>query len=102
MVYKVIITKTVYVDVDSPDEIEDAVFRSSNTFNEEEQITEILPGGHTDDEWEKAVENIKTLRNMAQSIPMGFFYVAECNRMLREYENGDRSEELFEEMRDAH
>lgn len=57
---------------------------------------------HTKEEWEKAVENIKWLRNEAQLIPTGMFYVAECNRMLREYEQGNRTDELFEEMNNAH
>lgn len=61
-----------------------------------------MKGGHTDEEWEKAVENVKMLRSMALSIPTGFFYIAGCNKMLQRYESGDRSEELFEEMRDAH
>lgn len=57
---------------------------------------------HTEEEWKKAVENIKWLRDEARLIPMGMFYVAECNRMLREYEQGNRSDELFEEMNNAH
>ncbi len=57
---------------------------------------------HTKEEWEKAVENIKWLKSEAELIPMGFFYVAECNRMLLEYEQGNRTNELFEEMINAH
>lgn len=57
---------------------------------------------HTKEEWEKAVENIKWLKSEAKLIPMGFFYVAECNRMLWEYEQGNRTDELFEEMINAH
>ena len=59
-------------------------------------------GGHSEEEWKAAVENVKYLKNEAQFIPMGFFYVAECNRMLRQYEQGDRTDELYEEMRNAH
>ena len=39
MVYEVTITKTCYVDVDNPSEIEDAVF-SGGAFNESEEITD--------------------------------------------------------------
>lgn len=59
-------------------------------------------GGHSEEEWEKALQNIKFMKSEAQCIPMGFIYVAECNRMLRQYEQGDRSDELYEEMINAH
>ena len=39
MIYEVTITKTCYVDVDSPSEIEDAV-SSGGAFNESEDITD--------------------------------------------------------------
>lgn len=61
-----------------------------------------LKTGHSEEEWEKAVENIRFLRNEAKKILMGSFYVAQCDRMLREYEQGNRSDELFEEMMNAH
>lgn len=61
-----------------------------------------LKTGHSEEEWEKAVENIGFLRNEAKQILMGSFYVAQCDRMLREYEQGNRSDELFEEMMNAH
>lgn len=59
-------------------------------------------GGHTEEQWESAVQHIKYLKSEAQLIPMGFFYVGECNRMLRQYNDGDRSDELYEEMINAH
>jgi hypothetical protein len=59
-------------------------------------------GGHSEEEWEKALQNIKFMKSEAQMIPMGFFYVAECNRMLKQYEHGNRSDELYEEMINAH
>lgn len=61
-----------------------------------------LKTGHSEEEWEKAVENIRFLRNEAKKILMGSFYVTQCDRMLREYEQGNRSDELFEEMMNAH
>ena len=66
-----------------------------------EQITK-EQGGHSEEEWKAAVQNVEYLKLEAQLIPTGFFYVAECNRMLRQYEQGDRSDELYEEMRNAH
>lgn len=59
-------------------------------------------GGHTEEEWKSAVQNVKSMKSEAQLIPMGFFYVAECNRMLRQYEQGDRTDELYEAMINAH
>lgn len=59
-------------------------------------------GGHSEEEWEEAVRNVKYLKIEAMLIPTGFFYVASCNRMLKQYEAGDRSDELYEEMRNAH
>lgn len=66
-----------------------------------EQITK-EQGGHSEEEWEAAVQNVEYLKSEALLIPMGFFYVVECNRMLRQYEQGDRSDELYEEMTNAH
>jgi hypothetical protein len=66
-----------------------------------EQITG-KQAGHTEEEWAKAVENVRFMRCEAQLIPMGLFYVAECNRMLNQYAEGDRSDELYEEMINAH
>ncbi len=66
-----------------------------------EQITK-EQGGHSEEEWEAAVQNVKALKLEAQLLPMGFFYVAECNGMLKQYEQGDRSDELYEAMRNAH
>ena len=66
-----------------------------------EQIKE-QDGGHSEEEWKAAVKNVEDLKFEAMLIPAGFFYVAECNRMLRQYEQGDRTDELYEEMRNAH
>ena len=67
-----------------------------------EQIVKEQGGGHSEEEWKAVVQNVEYLKFEAQLIPTGFFYVAECNRMLRQYEQGDRTDELYEEMRNAH
>ena len=52
----------------------------------------------TDEEWEKAVEHVEEMRNMAVFIPTGFFYIQGCNGLLARYERGERTEELYKEM----
>ena len=59
-------------------------------------------GGIMDKNWEDALQNVNVMMGYASEIPMGFFYVAECKRMIRQYNNGDRSDELYEEMQNLH
>lgn len=53
--------------------------------------------------WNDAVENCRFMMGEAIALgPTGFFYVMGCQDMLRRYENGERSRELFDDMINAH
>lgn len=54
-------------------------------------------------DWNGAVENVRFLMGEALMLgPTGYFYMMACQNMLKRYENGERTRELYEEMKDAH
>ena len=57
----------------------------------------------TDEMWQKAVEHTQQMKEEATRIGWnGMFYVMGCNELLERYENGERTEKLYNEMMDLH
>lgn len=58
----------------------------------------------TDKHWEEAISNVKTMLDIAQkenSWTM-VFYISGCKDLLKRYDSGERTEELYEEMINLH
>lgn len=53
--------------------------------------------------WEDAADNVRTVQLLAISFgPIGYFAVMGCERLIKRYESGERTRELFDEMMAVH
>ena len=59
------------------------------------------PADATAQEWEEAVENVRSVRHLYLTIPAGIFGATFLQSLLTRYEEGDRSQDLFESMMSA-
>ena len=58
----------------------------------------------TDKQWEEAVDNVKIMLGYAESEKSWTmaFYISGCKSLLKRYENGERTPDLYEEMINLH
>lgn len=54
-------------------------------------------------DWEKALEHLEQMKNFAKELGgTGTFYIMGCNELKSRYDNGERTEELYNEIMDLH
>lgn len=54
-------------------------------------------------DWEKALNHLRDMRSDAQTLGWtGMFYVMGCNELQARYDNGERTEELYNAMTELH
>jgi len=58
----------------------------------------------TQEQWDKALEHTQTMLQMAEELPQGagVFYVIGCKEYLKRYLDGERTEELYNDMINLH
>lgn len=52
----------------------------------------------TNEQWQAAYDHCKTMHDEAIQLSHGYFYTAIRNALMQRYYNGERTQELYDEM----
>ena len=56
-----------------------------------------------EEKWGKALNHLEEMKNLAKDLGWtGTFYVMGCNELKSRYDNGERTEKLYNEIMDLH